>query len=105
MNKRWPWGILIGWAAVQPFNIIAQAWVGMVISGAALLSLFFVIGYLLQRKPAHRHGVPVYHESRSFWWCPTCNKVLGMDPELWKPEAMAAFSARKRHRRAEGFPD
>lgn len=35
------------------------------------------------------HTKPVYHISRAYWWCGRCNRTLGMNPDLWTPEAMA----------------
>lgn len=49
------------------------------------------------------HCPPVYHDSRAFWWCPRCGRVLGMEPALWTDEAMVAHAARVRHRKLEGF--
>jgi hypothetical protein len=34
------------------------------------------------------HAKPVYHLSRSFWWCSRCDKMLGINPDLWTNEAM-----------------
>lgn len=39
-----------------------------------------------------KHAKPVYHISRAFWWCSRCGITLGMNPDLWTPEAMAEHS-------------
>lgn len=38
------------------------------------------------------HTKPVYHISRAFWWCERCGITLGMNPDLWTPEAMLEHS-------------
>lgn len=42
------------------------------------------------------HTKPVYHTSRAFWWCGRCDRTLGMNPDLWTPEAMMEHSAMMR---------
>ncbi len=38
------------------------------------------------------HAKPVYHTSRAFWWCERCEITLGINQDLWTPEAIAEHS-------------